>query len=94
MLSGTGPCPVEVYKTCLLMDEREMGFQPPVIILDHFSFTSLSLSHSHLGLVGVRGSFRIIHSRQSPLLLLTYYYYSQFSTTATTGGLMRRTCKS
>ena len=39
MLSGTGPCPVEVYKTFLLMDEREMGSQPPVIILDHFSFT-------------------------------------------------------
>ena len=48
MLSGTGPCPVEVYKTCLLMDERD-GFPAT---RDHpWSF----LFHSHIRILGWSG---------------------------------------
>ena len=49
------------------MDEREMGSQPPVIILDHFSFTSLSLSH-----IRILGWSGFIPDSQIDSLL--YYY--------------------
>ena len=46
------------------MDEREMGSQPPVIILDHFSFTLTFVSWVD------RGSYKSVDQESSLFLTM------------------------